>query len=120
MLIRLALCLSLLASAAHANGYVVGDTFEDPMQIAQEAVMTFGSEEEGRPGIEVDVSVDFYGAITILVANTGFADDSVRGERNQYVLEQGNDGVWTLTYTRTDYLCGRGANTVTWQEGFCP
>lgn len=115
----LSLALSLLAAPAFANGYSVGDTFEDPMQIAQEAVAVFNMEEEGRPGIEVDVSVDFFGQITILVANTGFADDSVAGARTQYVLNQQN-GVWTLTYTRTDYMCGRGANTVTWQTDLCP
>lgn len=118
MLTRLTLCFALLTTAAHANDYTVGDTFDDPMQIAQDAVAVFSLEEEGRPGIEVDVSIDFFGQITILVANTGLADDSVRGERNQYVLAQ-EDGVWTLIYTHTDYQCYRGANTVTWQSQFC-
>jgi hypothetical protein len=119
MLARLILCFALLTSAAHANGYAIGDTFDDPMQIAQEAVAVFNLEEEGRPGIEVDISIDFFGQITILVANTGLADDSVNGERNQHVLLQ-EGGVWTLIYTRTDFLCRRGSNTVTWQTDFCP
>lgn len=117
---RAALFITFLASPAFANGYAVGDTFEDPMLIAQEAVAVFNLDEEGRPGIEVDVSVDFFGLMTILVARTGFADDSVAGDRNQYVLEQGEDAAWTLIYTRTDYLCRRGANTVTWQSNLCP
>lgn len=119
MLARFILCLALLSGTAHANGYAVGDTFEDPMQIAQEAVAFFPMDGEGRPGIEVDVSMDFFGQMTILVANTGFADDSVRGERNQYVLAQ-QDGVWTLVYTRRDFMCQRGSNTVTWQTDLCP
>ncbi|MBY4894202.1 hypothetical protein A8B78_18175 [Jannaschia sp. EhC01] len=119
MLARLTLILALLTGTAHANGYAVGDTFEDPMQIAQEAVAFFPMDEEGRPRIEVDVSLDFFGKLTILVANSGLPDDSVAGERNQYVLEQ-QDGVWVLIYQRTDYRCRRGNNTVTWQTNLCP
>ncbi len=116
---RFAFALCLLATPLHANGYAVGDTFEDPMVLATEVFEGFLSEEEGNPGIEVNVSVDFFGNMTILVAETGFADDSVRGVRNQYVLEPGEDGVWTLIYTHQQQLCYRGANTVTWQDGLC-
>ena len=89
------------------------------MVIAQEAFAGFPPDEEGRPGVEVSASTDFFGALTILVAHTGFADDSVAGAREQIVLNQ-IDGMWEITYMRTDYLCRRGANTVTWQEGLCP
>lgn len=119
MLTRMSLCFALFASAANANGYAVGDTFEDPMVIATEVFEGFPPDEEGRPGIEVDVSMDFFGQMTILVAETGFADDSVSGQREQYVLSQ-IDGVWEITFRRTDYMCGRGANTVTWQTDLCP
>ena len=119
MLTRLSLCFALFASAANANGYAVGDTFEDPMVLATEVFEGFPTEEEGNPGIEVDVSVDFFGNMTILVAETGFADDSVRGVRNQYVLEPGEDGVWTMIFIDRQQLCYRGANTVTWQDGPC-
>lgn len=118
-MLRLASLFCLLTSAAYADGYGVGDTFEDPMQIAAQAFASFNPDQEGRPGIEVDVSVDFFNRITILVAETGFADDSVRGQRTQYLLEQGGDLTWTVTDTRITYLCGRGANTVTWQSDLC-
>lgn len=116
---RLAIALCLLTTAAHADGYAVGDTFDDPLQIAQEALADFSYTEEGRPAMEVDVSLDFYGQMTILVAETGFADDSVNGARTQYVLTQ-QDGVWTLDFTRREFLCYRGMNTVTWQTNLCP
>lgn len=119
MLIRFAVAAALFASPIHAEGYAVGDTFDDPMIIAQEAFAGFPPDEEGRPGVEVSTSVDFFGQMTILVARTGFADDSVRGQREQYVLSQ-VDGTWELTFRRTDYMCGRGANTVTWQTDLCP
>ncbi len=119
MLTRLTLCFALFASAANANGYTVGDTFEDPMVLATEVLDRYLAEEEGNPGVEVDVSTDFFGNMTILVAETGFADDSVRGVRNQYVLEPGEDGVWTLIYMHQQQLCYRGVNTVTWQDGLC-
>ncbi|WP_224816596.1 hypothetical protein [Hasllibacter sp. MH4015] len=119
MLARLTLCLALLATTAHADGYAVGDTIEDPMQIAREAFEGFPPDDEGRPGVEVSASTDFFGALTILVAQTGFADDSVAGQREQYVLNR-VDNMWEITFRRTDYLCRRGANTVTWQGDLCP
>ena len=117
-MLRLAAAFSLLSSTSFANGYSVGDTFADPMQIATEALAAFSMEEEGRPGIEVNVSVDFFGQMTILIAETGFADDSVAGLRRQYVLAP-EDGMWTLIFQRRDQLCYRGANTVTWQAEPC-
>ncbi|ABD53047.1 hypothetical protein [Jannaschia sp. CCS1] len=120
MLTRLSLCFALLTSTAHADGFAVGDTFMDPMEIAQSAFADFNYYGEGRPAITVDASVDFFNQMTILVAETGFADDSVDGVRNQYVLQQGDGEVWTIIFTRTDYRCGRGANTVTWQTNLCP
>lgn len=120
MLTRLILCFTLLTSTAHADGYAVGDTFQDPMEIAQAAFADFDFYTEGRPAVSVDVSVDFFNQMTILVANSGFADDSVSGQRDQYVLQQGDGEIWTIIFTRTEYRCGRGANTVTWQTGFCP
>ena len=115
---RLAIALALLTTPLHADGFEVGDTFEDPMVLATQVFEGFPPEEEGRPGIEIDVSMDFFGNMTILVAETGFADDSVAGIRTQYVLEPG-DGVWTLVYHTTQVLCGRGLNTVTWQDDGC-
>ena len=117
-MLRLAILFTFLTSAVFADGYEVGDTFEDPMVIAREAFVGFPPEEEGRPGVEVSASTDFFGQMTILVAQTGFADDSVSGQREQYVLTE-MDGVWTVTFRRTDYLCRRGANTVTWQGDSC-
>ncbi|MEJ6389994.1 hypothetical protein [Gymnodinialimonas ulvae] len=119
MICRIAVAAALLTSPIHAEGYAVGDTFDDPMLIAQEAFAGFPPGEEGRPGVAVEVSTDFFGQMTILVAQAGFADDSVAGQRDQYVLSQLN-GVWTMTFTLTQYLCRRGANTVTWQTDLCP
>lgn len=119
MLTRLTLCLALLTTTAHADGYAVGDTFDDPLQIAQQAFADFSYGEEGRPAMDVEVSLDFFGQMTILVAETGFADDSVNGLRMQYVLNQ-QDGIWTLDYMQQQVLCRRGSNTVTWQTNLCP
>jgi len=118
-MLRFALALCLLAAPAVATDYAVGDTFDDPLQIARDAFAGFAYEEEGRPAMSVDVSVDFFGAMTILVAETGFADDSVNGQRYQYVLSQ-TEGVWTLTVVQSQFLCYRGTNTVTWQTDLCP
>lgn len=117
-MLRLALCFAVLTSAAHADGYVVGDTVEDPLQIAQGHLADFYYEEEGGPRIEVDVRMGFLGRITILVAETGYADDSIAGQRWHYVLEQGEVD-WTLIYFDVQQMCGRGLNTVTWQDGPC-
>jgi hypothetical protein len=119
MFCRIAVAAALLASPIHADGYVVGDRLDDPMVIAQEAFAGFPPDEEGRPGVEVSASTDFFGQVSILVAQTGFADDSVAGQREQYVLSEG-DGMWEITFRRTDYMCRRGANTVTWQTDLCP
>ncbi len=119
MLFRATFLALMLASPAIADGYAVGDTFDDPLQIAREAVGGYNLPDEGRPRLEVDISTDFFGQVTILVAETGFADDSVNGQRDQYVLTQ-QDGVWTLVFTRTEFRCQRGANTVTWQSDLCP
>lgn len=119
MFFRIALAAALLTSPLHADGFAVGDRLDDPMVIATEVFEGFPPEEEGRPGIEVDVSMDFFGQMTILVAETGFADDSVAGQRTQYVLSE-IDGQWEVTFMRTQALCRRGANTVTWQTDLCP
>ena len=119
MFARLTLCLALLSTAAHADDYAVGQTFDNPMQIAYNEMAAFSYDGEGRPMIDVEVSSDFSGQVTLLIAETGFADDSVAGERNHYVLTQ-QDGVWTLIYTEQSFMCWRGLNTVTWQSGYCP
>lgn len=116
---RLAAALCLLTTAAHADGYAVGDTFEDPLQIAHEALASFPyAGDERPPEFSVDVSAHYSGQITILVSDTGLADDSVRGERTQYVLNP-QDGAWTLNFMHRQYLCWRGVNTVTWQTDLC-
>lgn len=119
MFFRIAAAAALLVSPLHADDFSVGDTFDDPMVVAMDVFEGFPPEEEGRPGIEIDVSMDFFGQMTILVAETGFADDSVAGLRRQYVLSEIDD-VWEITFIRTQVLCGRGANTVTWQTNPCP
>ena len=117
---RLALAFTLLATPLHADGIpVVGDTYEDPLVLVMDAFEGFPSEEEGRPGIEIDVSMGFLGEMTIVVAHTGFADDSTAGNRAHYVLEPGENGIWTLVYYNAQVLCRRGYNTVLWQENGC-
>ena len=118
-MLRTALAVFLFATPAIATDYAVGDTVTDPLQIATEVLADFNFAEEGRPELSVNVSVDFFGAMTLLISETGFADDSVRGARDQYVLSR-RDGVWTITFAERQYLCYRGTNTVTWQTGLCP
>lgn len=100
-----------------ADGYpAVGDTFEDPLGLITEAFEFFLSEDAGRPRIQIDASMDVFDRMSIVVAETGFADDSTAGQRAHFVLEQGNS-LWTLVYYHTQVLCARGVNTVTWQNG---
>ena len=120
MLFRMAFAAALLATPLHSDGIpAVGDTYEDPLALIMEAFEYFPSEEEGRPRIQIDASMDVFDRMSILVTRTGYADDSTAGGRQHYVLEPGDDGVWTLIYYNAQVLCARGANTVTWQDGGC-
>lgn len=118
-MLRAALVMICLASPAFANGYAVGDTFEDPLLIAQNAVQTFGFEEEGRPGMSVDIQVDDQRRMVITVTETGYADDSLEGQRFHYLLNPGTDGIWTLVETSVEFRCWRGENR-DWHDGLCP
>jgi hypothetical protein len=118
-MLRTALLLTCFASPAFANGYAIGDTFEDPLQIARNAVDAFAYDEEGRPGLMIEALRDDQRRMAITVTETGYADDSVEGQRYHYLLEPGSDGIWTLTETRREFRCWRGDNR-DWQDGLCP
>ncbi|MGY3438724.1 MULTISPECIES: hypothetical protein [unclassified Marinovum] len=78
------------------------------------------SEEEGRPQINFVLRRNNEGHTVAQFAETGFADDSVFGERHTYVLENQADGRVKLLDAKVEYSCYRGATPRTWQSGLCP
>lgn len=115
----LGLVLPLLATPGFANNHAIGDRFEDPLSIAQQAVSSFAYGQEGRPGLSVEVRIDAQRNMEIVVAQTGYADDSIEGERFHYVLQPGTDGQWTLVDMSVQYRCWRGGGNG-WQDNLCP
>lgn len=116
---RMLLLLPFLALPAFANGVAPGDIVSDPIDLAIDRLSGFPGEEEGRPHVDLSMDTDNLGQVILVVAETGWADDTVNGMRNRYVLSATSDGRWRVEETSREFKCYRGAN-LDWQTGLCP
>lgn len=120
-MLRLAAVSLFLAAPALANGTEVGQIIDWPMQSILDGVSTLPSpDEEGRPHKSLVIRRDNSGHIVVQYANTGYADDSVDGERQTYILEAQGDGRYKVLETKTEYRCRRGETPMKWQTALCP
>lgn len=55
----------------------------------------------------------------VKVTQTGLMDDSIAAERFIYSFKL-NDGKWQQVNKKTEYKCGRGKNTKSFQTALCP
>lgn len=110
-----------LASPALANGTEEGQIIDWPLPAFEEAVRTFpAQEDEGQRQTSIVLRRNNDGHIVARLADTGFGDDSVFGERVTYVLEEQPDGRMLIRDVMMEYSCYRGENPRTWQTGLCP
>ncbi|TNF20817.1 MAG: hypothetical protein EP318_09440 [Rhodobacteraceae bacterium] len=118
---RLAAACLFLAAPALANGTEVGQIIDWPMPSILNGVSTLPAPDaEGRPHMALVIRRDNSGNIVVQYANTGYADDSVDGERKTHVLEPQADGRYKVLESKTEYRCRRGETPMTWQSAPCP
>ena len=79
--------------------------------------------EEGRPVLEVKISfIDARGDNergVVDVKETGFADDSVKGEWQRYLFKRTKDRRFKLVGYGLKYMCYRGENKDKWIKDRC-
>ncbi len=110
---------TVLPFSALADGQIlVGDVFDDPRSIGRTAIAEFYFLEEGLPHISVEMTYDKQDFMTVIITETGFADDSVAGSRIRYVLREREEGGWVVTETESLQKCYRTENK-DWQKGPC-
>ncbi len=107
------------------NEYV-GNVLADPMELVKKFRHFSLSLEEDSQDITVgwersrwlDGSVNRVAILNIEA--TGFADDSVKGERIRHVLAPHEEGGYRVIASGTQFTCWRGANKDKWIDELCP
>ena len=104
----------------------VGKVFKDPMKLVSK-FRSFGfSLEEDSQDIVVKwdrsrwLEGDIARIVILDVEATGFADDSVKGERIRHILAADADGGFRVMASGTQVTCWRGMNKDKWIDGRCP
>jgi hypothetical protein len=99
-----------IAKAAAANE----DWVKMPMQIVARLLGEF-SDMRSRTTEMTAPTADGPDAITVIITNDGYLDDSVRGERFKYELKANDQGVWKFTSASKAWRCqpGRGSQNFT-------
>lgn len=126
---RFLLAACLCASPAFADGIAILDGFSEfrlpevtsydqPMTLVSDWVMSFPREGEGRPSLSVTSTIGDDRSLTIEITETGLADDSVSAVQRRYVLERADAG-WTLVGYGHRQRCWRGETGV-WTASPCP
>ena len=79
--------------------------------------------EEGRPELEVKISIinryEDSERFVVDLKETGFADDSVKGQWKRFLFKQMKDSRLKLVSYGSKWQCYRGENKDKWIKGLC-
>lgn len=100
-------------------------TVASPLAILNEKYMAFPVEDEGRPALSINVRIinSFFPEQTRFIVDaieTGYADDSVGGGWERFMLKPTEDGKYTLVAHGWKWRCQRGGMADQWVGRFCP
>ena len=100
-------------------------TIASPLAILDEKYMAFPMEDEGRPELSINVRMinAFFPEQTRFIVDaieTGYADDSVGGGWERFMLKPTDDGQFTLVAHGWIWRCQRGGMADQWVGRPCP
>lgn len=112
------------------EGFMVWQTPEAvtvaaPLAVLGDSYMAFPSEDEGRPELSINVRminafIPEQTRFIVDVIETGYADDSVGGGWERFMLKPTEDGQYTLVAHGWKWRCQRGGMADQWVGRPCP
>ena len=103
----------------------VGEVYKDPMELVKKFRSYGFSLEEDSQDLVIRwersrwLDGDIARVVTLDVEATGFADDSVKGQRIRHILASDGEGGYRVMASGTQYTCWRGGNKDKWTDGLC-
>lgn len=82
------------------------------------SLLRAGWDEEGRPAVSMAAERDG-SRVLVEITKTGYADDSVDGERHRAIVQNDGNG-WDIAALGVQFRCHRGAHAGQWSSSLCP